>query len=93
VTGADGVESRFVEIRVDGTISRQTDTDDPSAMEMPMKAATKAFAAAFALSTILAPGLALAQGCDHGREAIKMTCAEGTGWDDKTAKCVPIVGS
>jgi hypothetical protein len=72
-------------------------------MEMPMKAATKAFAAALALSTVLAPGLALstvlapglalAQGCDHGREAIKMTCAEGTGWDDKTAKCVPIVGS
>ncbi len=58
-----------------------------------MKAATKAFAAAFAVSAILAPGLALAQGCDKGRETIKMSCAEGTGWDDKTAKCVPIVGS
>jgi hypothetical protein len=93
VTGAVDVERRFVEIRIDGTILLQTETDDPSAMELPMKAATKAFAAAFAVSTILVPGLALAQGCDHGREAIKMSCAEGTGWDDKTAKCVPIVGS
>ena len=93
MTGAVGVETRFVEIRIGGTIFVQTDTDDPSAMEMPMKAAAKAFTAAFAVSTILAPGLALAQGCDRGREAIKMTCAEGTGWDDKSAKCVPIVGS
>jgi hypothetical protein len=72
---------------------RQHYSSEPSETEMPMKVLTRAFAAAFAASAILAPGLALAQACDHGREAIKMTCAEGTGWDDKSAKCVPIVGS
>lgn len=32
-------------------------------------------------------GAALAQGC-HG-DKIKMTCAEGTTWDDENRACMP----
>lgn len=44
-----------------------------------------------ALLLTLAPGLAIAMGCqgDHGQQAA-ISCAEGTMWDAEESACVPI---
>ena len=56
---------------------------------MPMKV----LLSAFALAALVAPGLALAQdGCNHAK-SIKMTCADGTAWDEQTQRCAPTIGS
>ncbi len=38
------------------------------------------------LALALAPGLALAAGCSHGKQA--MSCAEGSVYDSATGTCV-----
>lgn len=53
----------------------------------------KTLAAALAVAFALVPAATLAQGCPHAQQTIKMTCAEGTAWDDQTRKCEPIVGA
>lgn len=43
---------------------------------------------------VLAPGLALAQGCSgygHAMEQQAMSCMEGTQWNVETGTCVPVV--
>ena len=40
-----------------------------------------------ALMAVSAPSLALAMGCDHGKQV--MTCAEGMKLDTKSGTCVP----
>ena len=53
----------------------------------------KMLLSAVALATLLAPAAVVAQdACNHG-EKIKMSCAEGTAWDDKNKTCAPVVGS
>lgn len=53
----------------------------------------KALLSAFALAALFAPAAAVAQqACDHG-EKMKMSCAEGTAWDDKNKTCAPVAGS
>jgi hypothetical protein len=53
----------------------------------------KALSAASALVMALLPAAALSQGCDRDRTSIKLSCAEGTNWDDTSKRCVPVVGS
>jgi hypothetical protein len=44
-----------------------------------------------ALAMILAPGLALAEGCVHQRQQeAAVSCATGTALDAATGKCVPV---
>jgi hypothetical protein len=45
-----------------------------------------------ALAMILAPGLALAQGCSerHMQQEAAVSCAAGTTLDTATGKCVPV---
>ncbi|UWR32354.1 hypothetical protein K3759_10300 [Sulfitobacter sp. W027] len=40
-----------------------------------------------ALMALTAPSLALASGCDHGKQV--MTCAEGMKLDTSSGTCVP----
>ena len=49
----------------------------------------KTLAAALALAASLAPGLALAQGCSHDRQA-NISCAQGQSWDATLMKCVAV---
>lgn len=44
-------------------------------------------ALALGLLTSLAPAMVQAQGCHEDR--IKMSCAEGTAWDDAKQVCAP----
>ncbi len=53
----------------------------------------KVLSAAFAVTMALLPQALMAQGCPHDRTTIKMTCAEGSAWDESTRKCEPIVGA
>ena len=47
----------------------------------------------------VAPGLAMAEGCGFGHEAmtttdqVTMSCAQGTAWDADAQSCVPVVSS
>lgn len=52
----------------------------------------KAFLTVFVLAAAMGPGLAVAQGCDH-EQKIKISCADGTSWDDQSKTCAPTVGS
>lgn len=53
----------------------------------------KVLLSALAVAALLAPFAATAQAaCDH-EEKIKMSCAEGTAWDDTKKTCAPVVGS
>ena len=49
----------------------------------------KTLAAALALIAGLTPGMTLAQGCSHDRQA-NVSCGEGHSWDREQMKCVPI---
>ncbi len=53
----------------------------------------KALSAACALALVLLPAAAVSKGCDRDRTSIKLSCAEGTNWDDASKRCVPVVGS
>jgi hypothetical protein len=44
-------------------------------------------ALALGLASLLPPAAALAQGCHD--ERIKISCAEGSTWDDATRTCAP----
>lgn len=47
-----------------------------------------------ALALTLAPGLALAMGCSHGKSKVQaMTCADGATYDAATATCIPVTSS
>ncbi|MFQ6547780.1 hypothetical protein AADZ90_007465 [Aestuariibius sp. 2305UL40-4] len=37
----------------------------------------------------LAPGLAMAQGCNYTKEQQAMSCAAGSAYDESTRTCVP----
>ncbi|MDP5215876.1 hypothetical protein Q5Y75_01460 [Ruegeria sp. 2205SS24-7] len=41
----------------------------------------------------LAPGLALAMGCNYGHDQQTQSCAPGTVWDADSQSCAPIVNS
>ena len=49
----------------------------------------KTLLAALAVAAGLTPGLALAQGCGHERQA-QISCAEGQSWDATTRSCVTV---
>lgn len=49
---------------------------------------TKTFAIVLAL--VLAPGLAAAAGCSHGKDRQAMSCAEGTKYDAGSGSCQPV---
>ncbi len=49
----------------------------------------KTLFAALAVAAGLTPALALAQGCDHERQA-QISCAEGQSWDATTRSCVTV---
>jgi hypothetical protein len=65
----------------------------PEPTETLMRHLSRPLALSFALTFALAPVAALSQSCDHGRSEIKLSCAEGTNWDDTSKRCVPVVGS
>ncbi|MCB2110773.1 MAG: hypothetical protein H6895_08470 [Defluviimonas sp.] len=46
-------------------------------------------AAALALAASLGPALAAAGGCNHDRQA-RISCAQGTTWDDATRRCITV---
>ncbi|WP_324752073.1 hypothetical protein [Roseovarius sp. Pro17] len=43
-----------------------------------------------ALVLTLAPTLSLAAGCNHGKSAQIMSCADGTAYDADAKACLPI---
>jgi hypothetical protein len=43
-----------------------------------------------AVMSVLAPGLAMAEGCQ--RNKVKMSCADGQAWDETAKRCSPVVG-
>lgn len=47
----------------------------------------KTLAAAVALTIV--PALAIAEGCNYGKQQAAMTCAEGSTYDHTAGKCVP----
>ncbi|MEO0389341.1 MAG: carbohydrate-binding module family 14 protein [Pseudomonadota bacterium] len=46
--------------------------------------------AAFAFAIMLAPTLAVAEGCSWGKSHQAMSCAEGTTYDADSATCVAV---
>ncbi len=49
----------------------------------------KTLLATLAVVAGLAPGLALANGCNHDRSA-QISCAEGQTWDVQTSSCITV---
>lgn len=43
-----------------------------------------------AAAIIVAPPLALAQGCNHAKEKQAMSCAAGTTYDTVSNSCLPV---
>lgn len=46
--------------------------------------------AAFAFAIVLAPTLAVAEGCSWGKSHQAMSCAQGTTYDADKGACVPV---